>query len=81
MNSVMNFESINAKYYKGTKPLKFISNSKSGPIMRDFSVEKSFESFCTDSSMRSNYDEKLAEAAKIEKELKAKELQRSNYSQ
>lgn len=33
--------------------------------MRDFSLEKSFESFCTDESMRSNYDEKLAQAEKI----------------
>jgi hypothetical protein len=30
--------------------------------VKDFSIEKSFESFCTDSTMRSDYEEKLAEA-------------------
>ena len=45
--------------------MKFISDKHNGPIAKDFSIEKSFESFCTDSSMRSNYDEKLAEAARL----------------
>ena len=58
-------DSINAKYFKGAKPMKYISSKAYGPIMRDFSIEKSFESFCTDESMKSNYDEKLAQAKKI----------------
>lgn len=41
--------------------------------MRDFSIEKSLESFCTDSSMRSNYDEKIAQAKKFEKEREEEE--------
>jgi hypothetical protein len=43
--------------------------------VKDFSIEKSFESFCTDSSMRSNYDTKLAEAAKFAKENEEKKKQ------
>lgn len=39
--------------------------------MRDFSIEKSYESFCTDSSMRSDYDQKAAEARKFDRETKA----------
>jgi hypothetical protein len=42
--------------------------------MKDFSIEKSFESICTDSSMRSNYDEKLAEAKKFDKEIEEEKL-------
>lgn len=45
--------------------------------MKDFSIEKSFESICTDSSMRSNYDEKLAEAKKFDKEIEEEKLKRT----
>ena len=62
--------------------MNFISNKHNGPIAKDFSIEKSFESFCTDSSMRSNYEEKLAEAADLAKEMedKPKELTLSNIA-
>jgi len=43
--------------------------------VKDFSIEKSFESFCTDSSMRSNYDEKLVESVKFAKENEEKKKQ------
>jgi hypothetical protein len=51
--------------------MKFISDKHNGPIAKDFSIERSAESFCTDSSMRSNYDEKLAEASRLAEEHKA----------
>ena len=62
--------------------MNFISNKHNGPIAKDFSIEKSFESFCTDSSMRSNYEEKLVEAADLAKEMeeKLKEITLSNIA-
>jgi hypothetical protein len=49
----MQFDDINCKYFKGAKTLKWINHINSGPIIRDFSIEKSFESLCTDESMKS----------------------------
>ena len=68
INEELDIDSITAKYFKGTKTLKYISEKRNGAIMRDFSIEKSFESFCTDSSMRSDYDQKAAEAKKFDRE-------------
>ena len=38
--------------------MKFINDKKAGIIVRDFSIEKSFESFCTDESMHSWFTDK-----------------------
>ena len=46
---------MNCRFFKGTKTLKFISNKNSGAVCRDFSLERSYESFCTDESMQ-NFD-------------------------
>ena len=55
---------MSCKYYKGAKTLKWINNKNSGPIRKDFDVTKSFESFCTDESMKSWDSSKAALPAK-----------------
>ena len=49
----LELDDIQCRYFKGAKTMKFINNKNVGAIKRDFSIEKSFESFCTDESMKS----------------------------
>jgi hypothetical protein len=70
LNRELEFDEIETRYFKGTKTLNWITNKNAGAIFRDFSIEKSFESFCTDESMRSengkvNYD-KIIKTEKVQ---------------